>query len=265
MTDLESEIDMLRKLDTLRIESGKLRDEGIGILTTIVKNGYECDEDDLSELARVSMALWELTSDPPRELKEWMTKLENLELEVIVNKSRLPILLAAEIMQALAAAPSFAFPKSSLYSYYLIIRELYTADAPNWAIGGARANSKDGMVSAYVTRECVRAIRSLVRVLDSTSNFIAKVGAIQKRFDLLQTSFPFPELKEWVRMEEARLKFDLHTTIRIFSPHLVFQPSQLPDEPCKINIEERIGEIASQLGKTAKKIQVNFTKCTESN
>jgi len=224
MTDLESEIDTLRELNTLRIESGKLRDEGIGVLTAIVEKDHKCGH--LSELARVSTALWELSSDPPEKLKEWMKRLEDLELAKIVDDP-LPILLAAEIVQALAAAPRFAFPKSLLYCYYLIIRELHTADAPDWTIGGARADPKGGRVSAYVTRECVRAIRSITRVLETTSKFIRKIGAINKRADQLtsmQTSFQ--ELNDWVLIEEARLKFDLHTTIRKFSRHLVFQPQK---------------------------------------
>ncbi len=254
MTDLEAEIDTLRELDALRIESGKLRDEGIEVLTTILKEDYKSDNP--SEIARVSMALWELASHPPEKLNEWTKKLEGVELATIVE-NKLSILLAAEIMQALAAAPSFAFSKSSLYSYYLIIRELYTADAPSWVVGGARANPKGGMVSAYVTRECVRAIRSLARVLESTSNFIAKVGVIHKRFDLLQTSFP--ELRNWVVMEEARLKVDLHTTIQICD-HLVFQPHKLlPDKLQEIDIKTVIEGIASELGGAATKANENFT------
>lgn len=256
MTDLESEIDALRELDALRIESENLCKEGIEVLTTILNDeDYKCDNP--GERARISMALWELPSDPPVKLNEWMEELEDVELAKIVDHPSSPILLAAEIMQALAAAPRFTFSKSSLYSYYLIIRELYTADAPDWEVGGARANPKGGMVSAFVTRECVRAIRSLARVLESMSNFIAKVGAIQKRFDLLQTSFP-PELQKWVRMEGTRLKFDLHTTIRI-SRHLAFQPPRLPDKPEDIDIENVIANIALQLGGAAKKAEVNFT------
>jgi hypothetical protein len=258
MTDLESEIDTLRDLDNLRVESEQLRKEGIEVLTTILAKGYKYK--DSYELARVSMTFWELASAPPAQLNKWKEELEHLELADIVDKHPCPILLAAQILQALAAAPSFAFSKSSLYSYYLIVRELYTADAPDWAVGGARANSKDGMVSAYVTRECVRAIRSLARVLERTSDLIAKVGAIQQRSDLLQTSFP--ELKQWVLTEEARLKFDLHTTIQIFSRHLVFQPLT-PLEPEAIDIDTVIGAIASQLKDAARNAHANFTNALE--
>jgi hypothetical protein len=81
MTDLESEIDALRALDTLRVESEQLRKDGIEVLTTILTKDYNCD--DFYELARVSMTLWERASDPPEQLNKWKEKLENLELEDI--------------------------------------------------------------------------------------------------------------------------------------------------------------------------------------
>lgn len=209
----------------------------------------------LHDVLNTCTALWRLSSAPLDNLKEPMKILENLSLEVIVN-SRLTILLAAEVMEALIAAPSSTFTPPLLYCYYLIIRELYTTDAPDWAVGGARANS-NGMVSAYMTRECVRALLSLIRALEDTGNFIAELSETQKRMDQLRRiQTRFSELSTWVVAEEQRLKFALHTTIRT-SRHLVFQPFTPPNTPQKI--ETVIEDIASRLKETTE----NATKAFE--
>lgn len=261
MTDLESEIDTLRELDNLRLESEQLRKDGIEVLTTILTKAKDCTYGNHSALARISMTLWELASDPPEQLHEWKKKLENLTLVEITDKYPLPLLLAADIIQALAVAPSFAVSKSSIYSYYLISRELYTADAPDWAVGGVRAHSKDGMVSAYVTRECVRAIRSLALVLERTSAFIAEIGAFQKRLDLLQTSFP--ELETWVLMDKARLQFHLHTTIRSSSRRHMLRPlKHFTDKPKDLDIEKVIAEIAFAIKRNGKDRTRQLYYCT---
>jgi hypothetical protein len=64
MTDIETEIDTLRELDTLRVESGRLRNEGIKVLTALLEQGNKCE---LLESLHVSMALWEMSSDPPKK------------------------------------------------------------------------------------------------------------------------------------------------------------------------------------------------------
>jgi hypothetical protein len=48
-------------------------------------------------------------------------------------------------MQALAAAPDSAFSEGLLYDYYEIVREIYTADVPDWCIGGARQDRRHGL------------------------------------------------------------------------------------------------------------------------
>jgi hypothetical protein len=105
MTDLEVEIDTLRELDTLRVESGGLRDEGVKVLTALLEQGDHKKCNPL-EFSQVSMAPWELSSDPPKELKKRLRELGSLEIKKIVEEP-MPILLAAGVVQALAAVPGF--------------------------------------------------------------------------------------------------------------------------------------------------------------
>lgn len=370
MTDLESEIKTLRELDTLRIQSGKLRDEGIDALTALcsplfcigdirdvpslirkqksdstpstkpvsqfvwgkfsatttqllvdpdstlpqqefaliqelnnilrgnsmyeptrfaevnlrpgtmslvaqkpmgdlliylnrrlLEDTYAQIPSKLDDTPNVSIALWKLSSAPPENLKELMGVLENLELRVIVD-SPVAILLAAVVMKALIAAPSSTFTQPLLYCYYLIIRELYTMDAPDWAVGGARANHKNGTVSAFMTRECARALLSLIRALENTGNFIAELSEIQKRADQLKRmKTQFPELNIWVSAEEARVKFALQTTTQGFSRRLVLHPPEFDRR--SITIEAYVAKLASQLKETTKNAKEAFKKALE--
>src|SRR5262249_30824935 len=105
---------------------------------------------------------------------------ERLERLKGANEGDTPVLRAAQSMQALAAAPDSAFSDALLYFYYQIIRELYTADTPDWHVGGARAGTGGG-ASAFVTGECVRAILGFSRTLRNTADFVGEVRSILLR------------------------------------------------------------------------------------
>jgi hypothetical protein len=178
----------------------------------------------LDNTYNVFSALWTLSRPPPENLKELMKMLENLELGVIVD-SPLAILIAARVMKALVVAPCSTFTPSLLCCYYLIIRELYTADAPDWAVGGARAN-QNGTVSAFMTGECVHALLSLIRALENTGNFVAEMSELQKRADQLK-KMPSSKLDKWVSVEARRLKLALKTTTQVSSRCLVLHPPRI--------------------------------------
>lgn len=260
MTDLESDIDTLRQLDILRVDSAQLRDEGKKALTALLQHATTLDI--LKDVLPVSVALWELSSAPPDKVKnDLMQKLGTLDLKDIVACD-LSILTATDVMYALVAAPGSPFTQSLLYCYYLIIRELYTADSPDWVVGGARASLNGGMVSAYMTRKCVHALLGLVHALEHTGTFIARVSAIQKGATRLRNmQDTFPELERWTLVEAARLTRALHTMTHTSSPPLVFQPPTLPEltDITIDTIEAYVEDIAKRLNETIENIVDTFT------
>jgi hypothetical protein len=59
------------------------------------------------------------------------------------------------------------------------MRELYTADMPDWNIGGARAAPKR-TVSAFVTATCVEVILRFVEAHENTAVYVAQLHSIYR-------------------------------------------------------------------------------------
>jgi hypothetical protein len=61
-----------------------------------------------------------------------------------LQKRELSVLFAAELFNCILSSRKYAYSKTGLICYYWIMREIYTADALDWRIGGARAAPKGG-------------------------------------------------------------------------------------------------------------------------
>ncbi|HMB53795.1 MAG TPA: hypothetical protein VKU40_10780, partial [Thermoanaerobaculia bacterium] len=134
---LEDEIDLLTELDALRVRSAKLRDAGQRALQEWENQWVRAG--DVVEDALHCRTLCE-SPDSIAKLDKLVQDLEQLGPEEIFSTSldEVPVLRAARAMQALVAAPDSAFSETVVYCYYRTVRELYTPDAPEWIIGGAR-------------------------------------------------------------------------------------------------------------------------------
>ena len=84
--------------------------------------------------------------------------------------STVPVLTAARVMHALVGRAETVFTRATMVCYYRIVRELYFAWQPDWIIGAARANV-GGSASAFVTSECIRAIRAFENTINRTVAF----------------------------------------------------------------------------------------------
>ncbi len=204
---LEDEIESLTELDALRVRSGTLRDEGRKALRNETIK-WESAGDGVED-ALVVRALCQRGPDgPPKDLVQ---KLEELRLGDFLSDQRdsVPILRAARGMQALVAAPDSAFSQSSMFFYYWVVRELYSADAPDWAVGGARAREGGRAVNhALVAGECIRAVRRIVRTLRNTGTLVGGIGEL---FEQERRSLTSAMPRDWLEVERDRL---LATSIR---------------------------------------------------
>ncbi len=296
VASLEDDIAMLRELDDIRIASATLRDKGYKTLAALVAEAAQQPEEQIKSVgycprypprpreaaqqpeerikndAQAILALCEHLRESPETLKPELDKsrnaverlanyLKDLDLTAVTN-CRFPILVAASAMQALIAVPGYTFSQSLPYFYYLIIRELYTADMPDWAIGGARPSHKEGMVSAFVTNSCVQALESLARVQEKTADFVAKVGEIQKRIGQLErVKDLLPE--QWQQREEERLQESLHVTVRRFAYDTVLPLPKLPDCLSSGDIRTYIANIILQMRGTASNAETNFKRAVK--
>jgi hypothetical protein len=224
MNHLEDEIEELHDLDELRVRSASWRDQGREALREI---GSEDERWRTSEYPSQNAVVVKALCDRragmplPKNLEKLVDELEHLDADKILAKDStpVPVLAAARNMQALAAAPSSAFSESVLLFYYQIVRELYSADAPDWRIGGARP-AEGSVATAYVTGECVRAILGFARTLENTSRLIDGVWEIRERRNRLNDDL-VPQA--WCDAEMKRLNQDFYTTILRLSDNIALK------------------------------------------
>lgn len=223
---LEEEIEELEALDRLRIKSAEIRDQGRKSLRK-VEEGRDDKEGWYTKEAwpgqpNVVKALCDRQDGPLEEMVKNInrqTAAEILNAEILQKPERLPILWAARSMQALAAAPDSSFTEALLAFYYLVVRELYTADAPDWRIGGARA-AEGGSASAYMTGECVRAILSFVRTLQNTGALVEEVRTLRERNKHLEKGL---HPRKWREMDKLRLVRDFYTSVVPLLDNIAFE------------------------------------------
>lgn len=240
--DLEDHIELLKELDKRRIESGKLRDEGIGDLQKIFKKKPEIVSNASNpELLKALYRKPELLSDdyPEQFRKTFIQDCKQLKLEKITNDpiyitNHISIWYAANLLHTLVSIPGGAHLKATFYCYYWIIRELYTADSAEWSIGGARA-SPGGQVSAYMTSECVNALLALADAHRDTSVYIATISAFLERDRQLSElenleDFKAPLFKKWIETERDRSERSCYMSLQRYSKHFTLPLDDLPQD-----------------------------------
>jgi hypothetical protein len=256
ISSLESTIEQLNDLDQWRVKAAKLRDSGKETLRHERRWHTEGRKQPLSghsgserlEDATVLRALLcHRRSDSggaDAAVQKLVKSLEDLRLPHIADPEddNLPILRAARILTALAAAPDSALSKTAIHCYYVIMRELYSGGAPDWLIGGARGGA--GLPScAFVTNECIHALLSLDRSLRNTAAYIEGLEAtLDRRLRPIPRDI-FPEMDAWLEVDDQRAKLDFQIT------------SELRKENIALKLE-RVGE--TNIGQFLKSVTINI-------
>jgi hypothetical protein len=182
MPGLEDAIDDLVALDALRKEIAELRGQAIDFLLGEAqeKSRIAAPKDVIgpaTAVAAIQLAVKQRLREPPdREIEELIHELRNLSLRRLLRSDprgdphggKVPLLVAARTLRALALTPGEALSRPALCCYYRIARELYTPTAPHFMTGGVRAGER-GMATAFQTGECVVAVLAVTHVLESTA------------------------------------------------------------------------------------------------
>ncbi|MCH9647754.1 MAG: ATP-binding protein [Deltaproteobacteria bacterium] len=136
---------------------------------------------------------------------------------------RLPILEVARVMQDLVRHPDTVFTHQSFICYFALVRELYHVVAPDWKAGSATA-IHGGVASAYMTSECVRALSSFARTLDTTAQVLKRaVGARKEAHELSANSQLLSP--QWVLYEQKRILLSLVAYLRENEANIAFRVS----------------------------------------
>jgi hypothetical protein len=231
MSSLESDIDCLKDYNNSRITAAKLRNRGLDAL----KNSIGADDqrnwtpiDGILEHAEVLKALLLKSSRDEADFKRYSDLAKPLEVSIGIRTVMSdephphPVLRAAKAMCALAAAPDSAFSEAMMYYLYCIVREIHVADEPNWSVGSARSGI-GAAPSAYVTWQCVRAIKDFQLALRQTASLLEEVAL------LLQANENFVKiyldrdvgsspannafLEQWSTADSTRLTLSFTTSI----------------------------------------------------
>ena len=257
-TALEDHIDILRALDEQRRTSARLREHGVTVLgkwiqdipTKLTQAKTNDEFFDLIRFAVIAVnVLYRCCKRPPEGLERQLDQLVGyLEQDRTppggvelngppatpypifldnLSSDRMSLLLAAELMQTLAAAPKHVYSTATLLSYYWIARELYTADAPDWSIGGARA-APDGRVSAFVTNKCVLSVVRFAHAQECTARFIDCLCAFKEESQRLENVPNVPDA--YKRMESQRLRFSCYIALQRYGKTLAL-PFKKPHSP----------------------------------
>jgi hypothetical protein len=232
MKTLEDELPTLSELSEHRKRAKKLRDDGLKALERITSQGVAYDSGWRMSRDKVESALVSLVQSKDalkrRELDEespFVVQLTNLKLEELFGIDKggsllravydtreehknVPVMVATRAMQALIVSSKYAFSSAALLCYYRIVRELYSADSPDWSTGGIRAGN-GGESTAFMTGEGVRAVSALARTHRQTSIFFRSTYRLYQRQKHLRK---LSELEKWRDVEIERVGLAWYTS-----------------------------------------------------
>lgn len=222
MRDLEHDLELLEDLDVQRIRSARLRDMGYDALT--------------HWKATKTPDLWTIRAFAARDGKAPQPEVRRLEARLTSDLApewavrdngplgSLPILNAAVALRVLISVPGYAFSETVPRLLYLLVRELYVADEPDWVVGGARA-AETGSVTAHTTSACVGALIEFINLLQDVARFAQAVGRTLRRIHLIEDRLvPTP----WRDAEAARLSMSFRTMVLTKSRRMAIRLRTLP-------------------------------------
>lgn len=280
--DLEVHIEALRELDKVRNRSADYRKEGYAALEALIPKAFPAESTvqpvastgtsapDLIDYVAALRVHW-LLSKESTDANLSSAGIKQLEstvgLDVIEAHDR-SILLAAQIMQAMASLNTVALSTTNLLCWYWIIREMFSATAPDWSIGGARA-AHGGHVTAYTTSQCVRSILDFSDSLKATGEFFSAIYGIVQRLNQLERLESNKGCSEWCDLDKKRLTEASVTTLSLLSNNIALDLSltnresppkeSTPEEKLITYLKALPGQIENEL----KRVSVNLSEAID--
>jgi adenylate kinase family enzyme len=284
MKTLENEPNALSKLSDYRKRAKKLRDDGREALEPITslddaRGGWLTSGDEVeaalvvlvqnSDVAKRSGGVKEskfiarLTGLKLKDLfeaqlasssteEESTTTSEEKNTAVKEEHATVPVLVATRAMNALVATSKYAFSKATLLCYYRIVRELYSADSPDWSTGGARAGS-GGESTAFMTGECVRAISAFARTHKQTATFFRRTYEMYRRKKELAKLAKVGWIRPWrdAEIERVGLAWYNSTNAQLGEIALKLPTRKEPEQQIDINyIDKYLSDLPIALEKS---------------
>jgi hypothetical protein len=288
MNILDEELASLTELDNLRREARQLRQAGKEALRNIQKNiqkevpKWEASEDLIEAALLVKIQAHRHLGGEEHDAKPQNDDLidrllkirlkEDLFIDELNEKNgpltaaQVPVLAATRIMQSLVTTSKYAFTRASLLCYYRIVREIQSADSPNWTIGGAKAG-KGGDPTAFITSECIRAILSFERTHRDTSLFFRQTFELYeelKKLQKLDDKQP-ASVQKWkeTEIERVGLAWFTSTEVRLGEIALKLHERNTQGPINRAYLEEYLKNLPNDLKKNIEKARVEFVNALD--
>lgn len=254
---LESEIDRLSDLDDWRVQAARMRDDGKNALRRNRPAAWyrrpkrsPAAEEEIFALEEASVIQALLCHTRPEEAPDEVMRSLVASLERLLpgsmfdtTQESLPILRAARVMSALVGAPDSAFSRTVMVCYYAVVREMYSADAPDWLMGGARAG--EGLSPcAFVTNECIRAVLGFEKALEHTANYIGGIASMLERRH--RAALPI-DPAEWREVDDRRAALEFLITTEIQKENIALKLASIGEEGVAMFLEKVFDDIATQI------------------
>jgi hypothetical protein len=252
---LEQDIEALQTLDEQRERCRSLVEGASGAILEWVRADAPADNDDwesaeddveramvlrsLNLIKRDSLvSLTESDLDKMRRLaarrrrRLLATTIESLYKERSASTDsdqfdRIPVFRACHVFQALAEddhQDSGPFSAASLNCLYRMMAEIYRIDGPGWKAGGVRA-SRDAPQSSFVTREAVRSILLIHKLLINTRHLLLELGESKEAYTNGECA---PTAWRTHISQLQRRSFEI--SLRARWPHLLDRSMEIPLE-----------------------------------
>lgn len=222
--DLEVHIDELKKIDEVRQKSAQFRAKGNDALKDLIDGKVKpisTTHYEQAKAVRVALQVSRAFEEPPKFLENltWVGDLGGLSSE---GRS---ILVAAESMRAFVATNEHTLSKPVMRCWYWIIRELFTASEPDWAVGGARAGH-GGRVTGYTTAHCVYAVMELANSLLATNEVCRYLSNVSDKLKRISASNIPPQ---WQAIDRERIAVSCENALKRQLPFLAFKLVKIED------------------------------------
>jgi hypothetical protein len=227
-SSFETEIEEVRRLDSLRKRVRDIRQEGVeGLLKELnhsKKSPDWCAPGDNIENALLIRSLRKNRDFIKKNRKKILKKIEEIDIKSLFTRKdffvpkhdHVPVLKAASVLSALSSIPGHAASEVSIRSFFRILYELNRTTRPEEMMGGASAGGAGVPKTAFITWSCVKAILSLADSFNKTAMVVNQLIELDQER-------PSSVAEEWWKVHIDYIRTSTLITLALYKDDIIFE------------------------------------------
>jgi ATPase family associated with various cellular activities (AAA) len=262
MKTLDDEIADIEKLDELRRQARKLRQDAIDVLSAKpygFRQNWEVPGDDV-EKAQVLRALKIGTAKnkgmQQQSSQNLIRELSSIPVpddpdgtgDTLRGSDNIPVLRCAYLLQAFSETPGLVLSEAALTCFYRVAQELNEIVHPTWVAGAARGD-KDSLATAFVTGECARALLALEGALLQTATAAEMLGKVAAHEEAIAG------FGRWAEQEKQFQYYALNVSLATL-PRLIIEVPRDNKGRLTATAQSLLDEIAGVLRRTPSALEI---------